>query len=462
MRVSDISFGSSRLGAGEGDTIRYAFDQGINYFDTADSYGSGDSETIIGDVLRDKRDRVYLASKTYTSPGDRRDSMMRSLEGSLRRLRADYVDVYFNHAVNDVERLKNPEWHEFTARAKQAGKIRFVGMSGHAGRLIEGLDYALDTNGVDVILVAYNFGQDPSFYQKFTGSFDFIARQPELPRVLQKAKAKGVGVITMKTLMGARLNDMRPFEQGGATFAQAAFRWVLAHTDVDGLIVSMTSSERIDEYLGASGWRSAAHDDLPLLQQYAQMHGTSYCRHACNDCEGACPYGVPIADVLRTRMYAQDYGDMRLARSEYALLGAGASACLTCTAQPCAGACTHGLPINALLPRRGETLLQANIETTRALVEAATSTGVKTCVYLSFPGADPASPNQYLRSKGMAEAIMKQAGCAGAIFRVPMILGPESPAAAQLRRMSSAPLLPLVIGGAVRIHPIAQADVVPS
>jgi len=113
----------------------------------------------------------------------------------------------------------------------------------------------------------------------------------------------------------------------------------------------------------------------------------------------------------------------------------------------------------ALLPRRGETLLQANVETTRALVEAATSAGVKTSVYLSFPGADPASPNRYLRSKGMAEAIMQQATFAGAIFRVPMILGPDSPSAAQLRRMASAPLLPLVSGGAVRLQPIAQADV---
>src|SRR5260370_20984921 len=103
---------------------------------------------------------------------------MRSLEGSLQRLRTDYVDVYFNHAVNDVERLKDPEWHEFTARAKQQGKIRFVGMSGHAGRLIECLDYALDTNGVDVILEGYNFGQDPAFYQKFTVAFDFIPHQP--------------------------------------------------------------------------------------------------------------------------------------------------------------------------------------------------------------------------------------------------------------------------------------------
>jgi len=113
----------------------------------------------------------------------------------------------------------------------------------------------------------------------------------------------------------------------------------------------------------------------------------------------------------------------------------------------------------ALLPRRGETLLQANVDTTRALVEAATSAGIKTFVYLSFPGADPTSPNRYIRAKGMAEGIMKQAGFAGAIFRVPMILGPDSPSAVQLRRMASAPLLPLVSGGTVRIQPIAQADV---
>jgi predicted aldo/keto reductase-like oxidoreductase len=48
-------------------------------------------------------------------------------------------------------------------------------------------------------------------------------------------------------------------------------------------------------------------------------------------------------------MYARDYGDMRLARSEYGQLGAGAAACLTCTAQPCAGACTHALPIHTML-----------------------------------------------------------------------------------------------------------------
>ncbi len=349
FEISDISFGSSRLDAGEENLVLDALDRGINYFDTAESYRGGDSEITIGNALRGKRDKVFIASKTHTSSTETRDSMMRSLEASLRRLQTDYVDVYFTHAVNDVGRLENPEWHAFVEDARKQGKIRFSGLSGHAGRLIQCLDYALDRDMVDVILVAYNFGQDPKFYERFTQGFDFIARQPDLPRVLDKAKAKNVGVIAMKTLMGARLNDMRPFEKDGATYAQAAFRWVLSNPQVHALIISMTDTGTVGEYLGASGWTTAARGDFELLKGYARMNGASYCRHACNDCEDACPYGVPIADVLRTRMYARDYQDEKLARSEYALLGDGAAACLTCPTQACAGSCTHGVPVEKLL-----------------------------------------------------------------------------------------------------------------
>lgn len=345
MKVSDISFGSSRLRAGEETIVLHAFDAGINYFDSANEYGEGESETTIGNALKGKRDKVYLTSKVITAPDTPRGEMMGSLEASLKRLQTDYVDVYFNHAVNNVERLKNPEWHAFVADARKQGKIRHVGMSGHAGHLIECLDYAINNNQVDVILAAYNFGQDPRFYQRFLGGLDFVARQPDLPRVLEKAHSKGVGVVVMKTLMGARLNDMRPYEKDGASFAPAAFRWVLSNPNVNALIVSMTSTELIDEYLGASGWRSTAAADLPLLRRYARMNGTSYCRHACDACESSCPNGVPIADVMRTRMYANDYGDVPFARAEYAMLASNASACLSCTAKPCAGACPHGVPV---------------------------------------------------------------------------------------------------------------------
>jgi predicted aldo/keto reductase-like oxidoreductase len=153
----------------------------------------------------------------------------------------------------------------------------------------------------------------------------------------------------MKTLRGARLNDMRPYEKDGATFSQAAFRWVLSNPDVDALIVSMTSSAQIDEYLGASGARATAAADIPLLQRYEQLNGASQCRQGCGLCESSCPYGVEIGEVLRTRMYAVDYRDLRLARDEYALLPKGAEACLTCSAKPCANACVYGLRPDVLL-----------------------------------------------------------------------------------------------------------------
>ncbi|MEX2326546.1 MAG: hypothetical protein WD558_02340, partial [Pseudomonadales bacterium] len=87
---------------------------------------------------------------------------------------------------------------------------------------------------------------------------------------------------------------------------------------------------------------------LELLQQYAKLTDMTYCRHACNDCEGACPYGVQIADTLRTRMYALDYGDSEFARREYGMLTINASACLSCDGKPCQNACTHGIDIARL------------------------------------------------------------------------------------------------------------------
>jgi predicted aldo/keto reductase-like oxidoreductase len=343
MKISDISFGSSRMK--NADVVRHAFERGVNYFDSAEDYKGGKSESAIGEALHDVRDRVYITSKTQAGPDAKRDEMMEALEGSLRRLRTDYVDVYFNHAVNDVDRMRNEEWAEFTEMAVKQGKIRFRGMSGHAGRLVECLDYALDEKLVDVVLVAYNFGQDPAWYQRLATSMDFIALQPDLPPVLARAHRLGVGVVAMKTLMGARANDMRPYEREGSTFPQAAFRWVLSNPDVDALVVSMKKPDQVDEYLGASGTGRVTGRDMRLLEAYAALNGARYCQHGCSVCESSCPAGVPIAEVLRTRMYDVDYADRSFAREEYAKLDRDASPCLACTGEPCAGTCPNGIPI---------------------------------------------------------------------------------------------------------------------
>ena len=347
MRIADISFGSSRL-RDDSKLVQHAFERGINYFDTAESYTGGVSEETLGHALRGKRDKVYLASKGAFYSGTRQQEMMQTLEGSLRRLRTDYIDVYFNHAVNDLDRLQNPEFYAFTERAKQQGKIRYVGLSGHGGRLIACLDYAIASGQFDVMLVAYNFGQDPSFLQFFTRGFDFIAINQDLPRVLRKAKAAGMGVIAMKTLRGARLNNMEPYQQDGATFSQAAFRWVLSNPAVDALIVTMRDPEQVDEFVAASGTTKVTRQDLRLLHRYVSLNDATYCRPLCDACEASCPEQVQIADVLRHKMYFADYGAERMAMEEYATLTHNAAACLTCSHQRCLQACAYGLPIPQL------------------------------------------------------------------------------------------------------------------
>ena len=356
LEVSDISFGSSRTT--DPDLVRYALERGVNYFDTAENYEDGRSEETLGEALRGQRDRVLLASKVKTGANTPRAEIMKGLEGSLRRLRTDRIDVYFNHAVNDVARLENAEWFEFADRAKEQGKIRFTGMSGHGGKLVECLDYALDNDLVDVILCGYNFGQDPSFHQRFTARLDWVAVQPDLPRVLEKALGKGVGVIAMRTLRGARLTDMRPYEQGGATFAQAAFRWVLSNPNVDALVISMTSREKIDEFVAASGGAEPDGASLDLLGGYLLSSKDGYCNHGCDACEASCPQGVPVSEVLRTRMYATDYGDLDYAKREYAKLAVDAASCLSCSLRSCLGKCPQGLEISRLT-RTAQELLGA-------------------------------------------------------------------------------------------------------
>jgi predicted aldo/keto reductase-like oxidoreductase len=344
MSISDISFGSSRMR--DPAAVRHAFERGVNYFDTAEGYKGGASEAAVGEALHAVRDRVFLTSKTKALADSHRDEMMKALEGSLVRLRTDYVDVYFNHAVNSVDRMQNDEWAEFTELAKKQGKIRFRGMSGHGANLVKCLNYALDHRLVDVILTAYNFGQDPAFYSSVLNRFDFIALQPDLPPVLSRAHREGVGVVAMKTLMGARANDMRPYESQGSTFAQAAFRWTLSNPDVDALIVSMNDAATIDEYLGASGSGGVSRGGLDLLGTYAALNGARYCQHGCDRCAGSCPNGVEISEVLRTRMYDVDYADRDLARRDYAAIAGNASPCLACTGEPCRTACPNGIPIS--------------------------------------------------------------------------------------------------------------------
>ena len=115
LLMPDISMGTGSTR--DPAIIRYAYERGMTYFDTAEGYpmkSPGLAEKGIAKALREvgaPRDGVVLASKQVARAHEKRVVMMRRLERSLRRLQTDYVDIYFNHAVNEVARMQNAEWH---------------------------------------------------------------------------------------------------------------------------------------------------------------------------------------------------------------------------------------------------------------------------------------------------------------------------------------------------------------
>lgn len=342
VKMSDISFGAGKLSAAS--MVLRAVDSGINYFDTAPDYG--ESEKTIGEAMgKIRRDKVIITSKLCTPQpypghlplGSKKKDYIAAVEGSLSRMKTDYLDFCFVHAIGEMnkdleaekKRLLSDEMFEAVAELKKAGKVRFLGTSSHGpNNMEELLMTAVKSDRFDLIQPSFNF-------MKF----------PKLPEVMKEAHKRGVGVIAMKTLAGAK--DMN-VEGKGEEFSHAAFKWVLKHTEVSGLIVTMKTASDIELYLKASGAKFTAADQK-VLDQYARLYGSEYCRTGCGECEGSCAAGVEIATVMRYRMYFRDYGMEKRAMESYSLLKKNASACLGCIDPGCVASCPHGLPVKDML-----------------------------------------------------------------------------------------------------------------
>jgi len=329
VMVSDISFGSGSID--DLEVARRALERGVNYFDTAPDYAETGSERLLGEVLRERRERVFLATKFCVADGHLPDDtpvpkIIDAVEASLRRLQTDYVDLIHIHACDRLDRLMAPNIHEAFDRLKEQGKVRFLGVSSHAPNLEEVANTAVDSGRFDVMMLAYNFGM-----------------WERLGPILDKARANDVGVVAMKTLRGARHKDLTDFRDDASSYSQAAFRWVLSNPSVSCLVISFSKLQHVDEYLHASG-TALTPSDVELLRRYEKLTAADYCMPHCGDCLRTCRRGLPINDILRYRMYFRDYGWEKEGMRLYAALALDGRACADCTA-PCTGACPAGIPI---------------------------------------------------------------------------------------------------------------------
>ena len=143
LTVSRFCFGTMTLGkpldqAGTDEVIDRCFDAGINFFDTANMYNAGVAETLLGNALKGRRDKVVLASKVFYKVGDAPDqqglsrkAILRAIEESLERLQTDYLDVYYMHAPDHTVPVE--ESLETMDSLVRQGKVRYLASSNYAG-----------------------------------------------------------------------------------------------------------------------------------------------------------------------------------------------------------------------------------------------------------------------------------------------------------------------------------------
>src|SRR5260370_28439930 len=131
-----MTFGSQTDQATAARMVDLCLDRGVNFFDTANVYNNGASETILGEVLKGRRDRVILASKAGSQPAEpdaaplSRKAILANIDASLRRLQTDYLDLYYLHLPDYQTPIK--ETLEAMDQVVRAGKARYPATSNYA------------------------------------------------------------------------------------------------------------------------------------------------------------------------------------------------------------------------------------------------------------------------------------------------------------------------------------------
>lgn len=150
LKVTSLAFGC--MTTPDPSVVRRAADLGINHFDTARSYQGGNNERMVGAALAGMRDKVVLSSK---SPARSKADALADLDTSLRELGTDHLDVWYLHNKNEPAEVTD-DLLDAQRLAKQAGKIRFAGVSTHFN-MDRMLAHAAKLGAVDVVLTTYNF-----------------------------------------------------------------------------------------------------------------------------------------------------------------------------------------------------------------------------------------------------------------------------------------------------------------
>ncbi len=174
LKISKVGFGAWAIGGNmwgpqdDSDSIaalNKAIDLGVNFIDTAAAYGNGHSEKIIGKVLKERKEKVYIATKipplmwppppnTHAKDAFPKESIIKHVEQSLKNLGVDCIDLIQLHSWRE-NWTNDTDWYETLLELRKSGKIKFIGVSVHDNLEDEALGL-IETGRVDTIQVVYN------------------------------------------------------------------------------------------------------------------------------------------------------------------------------------------------------------------------------------------------------------------------------------------------------------------
>ena len=254
--------------------IRRAEEMGVNLIDTAEIYGDGHSESIIGVALKGRRERFVVSTKVrgfYRDVPDiehTRKRIREACEGSLRRLQSDYIDIYLLHSSAHPGSM--PAAMETLMELKHEGKIRWSGVSSTAASKPEDLTHLMQYGEIAAMVVGYNMlsrgSEDPTL--KFckdnnigtmiasplasgalTGQwFDSLPDFDPMDLRYNNFKDREKMTKVMKTLSGLRFLT----EGGKRTMTQAALRFIVETPGVTAVIPGALRVSEIEENAGTS------------------------------------------------------------------------------------------------------------------------------------------------------------------------------------------------------------------
>ena len=287
LKVSEICLGTMTFGHGadEAETnrmIHLAWDAGVNFFDTANSYADGESEILLGKALKGRRRDAVIATKFFNpmGPGPNDSGMsrvhiMQAIDDSLKRLQMDYVDIYYIHHVDTQTPLE--EMLRALDDLVRQGKVRYTACSNYeAWRLSEAL-WLSDSLSLERFVC----------YQP---QYSLVVRDIE-QELVPLCEHKGLGIVVWSPLAGGflsgkyrpgeRAQDGTRSEEGwaypqryfaanadetlqtlydvseelGYSPAQVALRWVLEQRAITSVIVGARHAGHLRDNLGAAGWQ---------------------------------------------------------------------------------------------------------------------------------------------------------------------------------------------------------------